>query len=158
MQRYVLRRIESSTGGAIAGTPHIEHLAPQNPDKNDNYWFQAVAKAEADAKKKAPDAKGPFYEDHISNWGNLTLLEASLNKSVQNRPWPKKLSGVGSFGGISASNYSINGHIKSMPQWTADDILRREKWIKSVSVNSSARSGSTARRLLLKCGTGSSCS
>lgn len=130
LQRYILRRIESSTGGAIAGIPHIEHLAPQNPDKDDSHWFQAVAKAETDAKKKDPDAKGPFYEDYSSNWGNLTLLEDALNKSIKNSPWPKKLAGSGKYKGISASNYNINGHIKTMPKWTAVEIGLREKWIK----------------------------
>lgn len=130
LQRYILRRIEMSTGGAIAGTPHIEHLAPQNPPDGDNYWYEAVAKTEMDAKDNAPNASGPFYEDYVTNWGNLTLLEDGLNKSIKNSPWPKKVSGVGKFEGISASNYNINGHLQKMPAWTADSILRREKWIK----------------------------
>jgi len=130
LQRYVLRRIEMSTGGAIAGTPHIEHLAPQNPDDEDDYWHKAVAKPETNATDKAPSAAGPFYEDYVANWGNLTLLEDALNKSIKNSPWPKKVAGIGKFEGISASNYNINGHIQTMPAWTADAILRREKWIK----------------------------
>lgn len=130
LQRYVLRRIESSTGGAVAGVPNIEHLAPQSPADNDNYWLDAVAKFETDARKEDPNVNGPFYEDFMSNWGNLTLLEDGLNKSIKNLRWPKKLSGVGKYKGISASNYNINSHIVTMLDWTADDILRRERWIK----------------------------
>jgi hypothetical protein len=130
LQRYILRRIESSTGGAISGVPHIEHLAPQSPDKDDDHWFEAVANTEAAAKEDEPDAKGPFYEDYVTNWGNLTLLEDELNKSIKNSPWPQKIAGVGKFKGISASNYNINSQIKAMPKWTAVEIGLREKWIK----------------------------
>jgi hypothetical protein len=125
LQRYILRRIEASTGGAIAGSPHIEHLAPQGPAKGDDYWYTAVApKENAD-----PDSEIPVYEDYVTNWGNLTLLEAPLNKSIKNAQWPKKIAGTVTYKGISASNYNMNNHIKTMKSWTADDILRRERWL-----------------------------
>jgi uncharacterized protein with ParB-like and HNH nuclease domain len=124
LQRYILRRLEASTGGAIAGAPHIEHLAPQNPAKGDDYWFDVVA------EREKPDANGFDYEDYVSNWGNLTLLEDALNTSIKNSQWTKKVAGVGKYKGISASNYNINEKIISMTEWTAADILRREKWIK----------------------------
>jgi hypothetical protein len=123
LQRYVLRRIEASTGGAIAGVPNIEHLAPQNPPAGDLHWYAAVA------QKDTPDANGLYYDDYVSNWGNLTLLEDKLNKSIQNSPWPQKLNGNGNYAGISASNYNINGYIKTLPGWTAIEILKREQWI-----------------------------
>lgn len=125
LQRYILRKIEASTGGAIAGAPHIEHLAPQGPAKDDDYWYTAVApKENAD-----PDSETPVYEDYVTNWGNLTLLEAPLNKSIKNAQWPKKITGTATYKGISASNYNMNNQIKTMKSWTADDILRREKWL-----------------------------
>lgn len=124
LERYILRRIESSTGGAIAGVPHIEHLAPQKPAKTDTHWFTAVAKPDV------PDTKGFDYDDYKTNWGNLTLLEDSLNKSIKNSPWPTKVKGTGRYEGISASNYNINSHIKTLKKWSGPDILRREKWIK----------------------------
>ena len=124
LQRYVLRRIEASTGGAIAGVPHIEHLAPQSPAKGDNYWFDSVA------QREMADGNGFDYEDYVSNWGNLTLLEDALNKSIQNSQWSKKVAGVGKYKGISASNYNINSNIVTKTEWTASDILKREKWIK----------------------------
>ena len=124
LERYILRRIESSTGGAIAGVPHIEHLAPQKPAKTDTHWFTAVAKPDKE------DTKGFDYDDYKINWGNLTLLEDSLNKSIKNSPWPTKIKGTGRYKGISASNYNLNTHIKTMKKWGAADILRREKWVK----------------------------
>lgn len=123
LQRYVLRRIESSTGGAIAGVTNIEHLAPQNPPANDPQWVNAVA------SKDTPDQNDFVYDDYVTNWGNLTLLEEKLNKSIQNSAWPTKIAGTQNYKGISASNYNINTHIKTMPAWTSADILKREIWI-----------------------------
>jgi hypothetical protein len=125
LQRYVLRRIEASTGGAIAGIPNIEHLAPQNPPAADPYWYSVVA------GKDQPDADGCFYDEYVANWGNLTLLEDKLNKSIQNSQWPQKLSGIGNYAGISASNYNLNTQIKASPNWTTIEILKREEWLKS---------------------------
>jgi hypothetical protein len=125
LQRYILRRIESSTGGAIAGAPHIEHLAPQGPARGDDYWYSAVAPKE----NSDPDSENPTYEEYVTNWGNLTLLEAPLNKSIKNKDWRTKVKGTGKYKGISASNYNINDHLKTMNRWTADDILRREKYL-----------------------------
>lgn len=127
LQRYILRRIEVSTGGDIVTTPHVEHLAPQNPAEGDDYWYEAVAKAEKEENENEDVA---VYQDFVSNWGNLTLLEGALNASIKNSQWPKKIAGGENYKGISASNYNINKAIVSKAEWTATDILQREKWIK----------------------------
>ena len=126
LQRYILRRIEVSTGGDIT-SPHVEHLAPQNPAEGDDYWYEAVAKAERGDNE---DEEVLLYQDYVSNWGNLTLLEGALNASIKNSQWPKKIAGGEKYKGISASNYNINKAIVSKAKWTATDILQREKWIK----------------------------
>lgn len=125
--RYVLRRLEVATGGAIAAKPTIEHLAPQNPGTaNGPHWYSAVA------SKDTPDAEGFVYSDYVNMWGNLTLLEDKLNSSIQNAPWEKKLQGdlASHFKGISASNYNLNSPIEMCSTWTLNHILDRTNWIK----------------------------
>ena len=124
LQRYVLRRIEASGGGAIAGTPHIEHLAPKNPAANNPHWINAIA------KKESLDPNELVYDDYVSNWGNLTLLEHKINISISNLPWPEKLAGNDRYKGINASNYGLNTYIKTLPAWRKVEILKREVWIK----------------------------
>lgn len=123
LQRYLLLRLEESTGGAIAGNAEIEHLAPRNPAGNRVHWHAAVAD---DSK---PDAYGEIYDDYVQNWGNLTLLEDRLNRSISNSIWPSKVAGNANYRGITASNYNLNQIIKSKAMWTAADIRSREKWL-----------------------------
>ena len=72
-----------------------------------------------------------MYDDYVDSWGNLTLLESRLNKSIKNSEWPVKLNGAGRYHGISASNYNLNKKIRLLTKWTADLIKHRENWIVS---------------------------
>jgi hypothetical protein len=129
LQRYLLTRIEQSTGGAIAGSPELEHLAPQQPGNNSAHWHAAVG------DPINADAAGNVYEDYVYNWGNLTLLEKPLNRAIKNSPWPQKLSGLPPRNwGISNSNYNLNQRIKTEAAWTKAEIINREAWLKSVSL------------------------
>lgn len=123
LQRYVLRRIEASGGGAIAGTPHIEHLAPKNPAANNPHWINAIAKKRALIQTN-------LYTTIMSPIGNLTLLEHKINISISNLTWPEKLAGNDRYKGINASNYGLNTYIKTLPAWRKVEILKREVWIK----------------------------
>jgi hypothetical protein len=129
LQRYILRRIESLSGGAVAGTPTIEHLAPQNPPDNNPHWTDAVA------QRGTPNEEGLDYDDYVRSWGNLTLLENKLNSSIQNSPWPIKLTGDPSsqYEGINASNYNLNTPIKTSPTWTKTQIISRADWLRSTT-------------------------
>lgn len=129
LQRYLLLRIEESTGGAIAGTAEIEHLAPRNPGAHSAHWHSAVA------DDVTPDSFGFTYDDYVQNWGNLTLLEDRLNRSISNSTWPTKRTGTGAMKGISASNYNLNQVIKSKASWTAGDIRAREQWLIDCAIN-----------------------
>ena len=128
LQRYLLMRIEQSRGGAIAGTAELEHLAPKQPGLHATHWHGAVA------DPITQDASGRVYEDYVYNWGNLTLLELALNRTIKNSEWPTKLTGAGPRRwGINDSNYNLNQEIKTRLAWTAAEIVSREAWMKSVA-------------------------
>lgn len=129
LQKYLLIRIEKSRGGDISETAEIEHLAPQQPGSNGNHWYPAVASPDV------PDAAGNVYEDYVYNWGNLTLLERSLNRAIKNSEWPIKLTGTGPRRwGINDSNYNLNQTIKTRTAWTVAEIVSREAWMKEIAV------------------------
>ena len=135
LQRYILRRIEKSTGGAIAGQPTIEHLAPRTPGNHGDHWYSAVA------SKDTPDKFERTYDDYVGCWGNLTLLEHSLNSSIQNAPWHIKVPGdpESQYQGLTASNYNLNSKIIESQAWTIQHILSRSEWLKETTLELTGR-------------------
>jgi hypothetical protein len=136
LQKYVLRRIEESTGGLTLkwnDKISLEHLAPQSP--NGAYWHLHVA------NKSEKDPSGHIYADYMRMWGNLTLLESKLNSSISNSEWKVKLSG-GPKGlkGISASTMNLNKAFTALPEWTAGLISQRTNWLKTTSISLSSES------------------
>ena len=129
LMRYVLFRIEESQGGGLLATTDLEHLAPQRPGANRDYWTTNVA---SDQK---PDQYDRTYDDYVDSWGNVTLLESRLNQSIKNSVWETKISGSGSLKGLTASNYRLNEAIKEAPSWTADHIKNREAWIRATAIS-----------------------
>lgn len=128
LRKYLLMRIEACWGGNIPPTADLEHLAPQKPAANSAYWYAAVA---ADT---TPDSRNLTYDDYVESWGNITLLESRLNKSIRNSDWKGKLSGTGQTLGISASNFGLNQELKGLADWTADQILHSEQWLKDCAL------------------------
>jgi hypothetical protein len=127
LQKYVLRRIEESTGGkTLKWTEPIslEHLAPQNPTASSAHWSTYVAEREP-----SDDELG--YDQFVRMWGNLTLLESQLNSSISNSEWPAKVAGDDSkkYKGLSASTMNLNQKIRNCENWTRDLILQRTNWI-----------------------------
>jgi hypothetical protein len=126
--KYVLFRIEESQGGGLLATTDLEHLAPQRPGANRDYWTSHVA------SDQEPDEFDRTYDDYVDSWGNVTLLESRLNQSIKNAVWETKISGSGNLKGLTASNYRLNEAIKDVPEWTATHIRNREAWIKRAAV------------------------
>ena len=127
LQKYILRRIEESTGGHVLtwNSPiTLEHLAPQNPGVNASHWNAAVQPSTDDELT---------YDDYCGNWGNLTLLEKTLNSSIQNAIWPVKVSGIPAshYDGLTVSTMNVNQQIKQCSRWTLDHINHRSDWIHS---------------------------
>jgi hypothetical protein len=129
LRRYLLYRIATSGGGYVPLSANLEHLAPVQPGRNSDYWYKYVA------DKNVADEFNSTYEDYVNSWGNMTLLEEVINKSVKNSEWSVKVSGIGKTKGISASTNSLNQEIKSLPFWTASHIRSREGWLKSCATS-----------------------
>lgn len=124
LQRYLLRRIEER----YSGTPtnwnehlSLEHLCPQNPrGPFADYW-----------KERIPLNEDESYGEIIGLIGNLTLLERSLNSSIQDSDWRTKLEGspAQQYDGISGSTFNLNKPLLEIEDWNKDLILDRSRWI-----------------------------
>lgn len=134
LQLYVLGSLEEARAGqggvwAVQGL-HIEHLAPQRP-ASDADWYSHVAKVK-------PGVGLPSYSDYVSKWGNLTLLEFEINTSIGNSSWSKKLQGVTvsdtnendeNFRGLKNSLISVTTDLTGFNSWTAQLIDQRTSWV-----------------------------
>lgn len=139
LQFYVLRKVNKF----LAQTElvwdkqqlNIEHLAPQKPAKDSN-WFENIA----------PEESGnddvPNYADFVGRWGNLTLLEFEINKSVQNGIWnPVKLYGKEDKPGLKKSQVKMTKDVcKLSESWTSELISSRSVWMAIACVEFSSKS------------------
>jgi len=127
LQKYVLKRLEQRFSGSIPDKATLEHLAPQNPPDGDSYWHSIVELPE----KVDEDGSRVIYDQYVTMWGNLTLLSAGLNSSIQNSSWPRKRDGDPGmkYEGISSSNFAINKKLKTLEIWNQAMILNRNEWI-----------------------------
>ena len=134
LQVYVLGRLEEGRSGHgniwMSQAHHVEHLAPQRPSGDSN-WFNQIAKAK-------PAAGQTSYAEYAGKWGNLTLLEFEINTSIGNASWDKKLHGIAasnpdedenSHKGLSNSHINITKDLTSFDDWTAEHVDQRTSWI-----------------------------
>ena len=126
--RYVLYRLEqlSSPEPFSSKSVTLEHLAPAKPPKTST-WFQFVAPLEAQEGETT-------YAELVEQWGNCTLLPFSLNSSLSNSEWPKKLEGKDGKG-LSKSRLNINQSICEIQQWTRQHIEHRTAWLSNMALS-----------------------
>ena len=120
LQRYLLYRIERTYGVDPSSSLQLEHLAPQNPSDNSN-WYEVVA-------PEVPDDDSPDYESYCKSFGNVTLLERRLNPSIGNAEWEIKVGRDGKPG-LSASQQNITHELINEKKWTKKHIENRGKWM-----------------------------
>lgn len=108
--KYILCKLESDADGKARdfetdpGT--IEHILPENPSEE---WESSFPR--------------PRWEDWVYRLGNLTLLEASFNRDLNNMPYSTKVSVY------ATSAYQLNQQIAvDAPEaWTPNQIENRQK-------------------------------
>jgi uncharacterized protein with ParB-like and HNH nuclease domain len=124
---YVLKRINFALTGTELIWPqekiNVEHMAPKNPKDGTN-WLDVVA------PYTPTDPNEDSYSDFVAKWGNLTLLEFEINKSIKNESWPVKVAGINEkTKGLGHSQIKLTKDCVTKDQWTADCINQRTKWI-----------------------------
>jgi len=118
LARYVLAVLTDDIDDFVVATPTLEHLAPQSPSTDSNW--NAVVPSDPD-----------IYEVQIHWWGNLTWLEESLNKKIQNKEWHLKLVGNPSnnIDGLQKSNFLMTKRVCKKNAWTSTEIESRGNWM-----------------------------
>ena len=126
LQFYVLQKLNYGVTGAELvwsnSQLHIEHLAPQRPLVASNWWDVVAPKQSADPNEKV-------YDDFMTQWGNLTLLEYEINTSIGNAEWDVKLVGSNGDFGLNNSSVSITQDILRISQWDRAHINARTAWV-----------------------------
>jgi hypothetical protein len=104
--RYVLQQLERDASGRPTDADDIvtiEHILPQNPSE---VWDDRFPPGESDG--------------FVWRLGNLTLLEASINRDLERASFEEKLRGYG------RSRYEITRGIKA-EEWNPDALFARQK-------------------------------
>ena len=68
------------------------------------------------------------YTELVQRWGNLTLLPMPVNTSLQNLEWSYKVAGYG----LTAIDLTTD--LAALPDWTADDVALRARWLGALAV------------------------
>lgn len=119
LARYALTVITDDIAGGWNASATLEHLAPQKPDKNDNYWIKQF------------EGNKELYETALHWWGNLTLLEGPLNSSIRNADWAKKKSGsrLKNLDGLKKSGFLVTKKLLDFPDWNIELVRARGDWM-----------------------------
>ncbi len=114
----------------IAPTVDIEHILPQNPTTQVRDAF--------DKKEQ--------YEEYVEKLGNLTLLEKTINTSVSNEAYDKKLPGYRQSAFLLTKslvekpqvgvNTSLNRAVRDLQafnEWNSQSIVSRQKMLAALA-------------------------
>jgi len=87
----------------------VEHVLPEKPNLWGDPWYR---------ENNATELHGEYYQ----KIGNLTLLDATINSSISNKPWSDKKT---SF--IDVKNPEMTKQIGRNANWNTDEINARTK-------------------------------
>ena len=118
LAKYILARLEHDAAGRPCdpdtdpGT--VEHILPENPSET---WAEMY-----------PPEK---WENSVSRLGNLTLIEAPVNKEVGNKAYPDKQAAY------ARSIYALTRRIAEMApeEWTPEFVDARQKQLAARAVH-----------------------
>lgn len=103
---------EGARHGKLDNSYHLEHIAPQTPT---DHWMEEVF--EGDSKRFSE------YKDTVSQLGNITLLEPTLNIRAKQDPFTAKVELY------KRSKMFITSDLKNLDVWADLDIFDRNKWL-----------------------------
>lgn len=121
-RRLVLAALERKLIPSMAGIPglaiglHVEHLMPQGWGPEEWPLPSGIDPEQAEEDRSQA----------LATLGNLTLLNAPLNRSVSNRAWTVKRKKI-----EKSDNLFLNRRLlqESGDQWTEVDIEQRGRWM-----------------------------
>lgn len=115
----------------IAQTVEVEHILPQTPNQEVTDTFDRVDQ----------------YEEYVEQMGNLTLLEKTINTSVSNDLYTKKLPGYRQSSylltkslaekpqvGVNTQLNRAVEHLISFGEWNSEAIKRRQMMLARLAV------------------------
>lgn len=110
--RYILWKLETKASGAdiIEDSFSIEHILPENPDNSYDRNFTEKQR-----------------DEMVYRLGNMTPLEAGLNREVGNQPYVRKQEKY------QESKYSLTQKIQG-EEWTPDAIANRQQSLARLAV------------------------
>ena len=114
LERKLIPSMAGNQG--LAPGLHVEHLMPQGwgPDE----WPLPSG--------IDPDLAEEDRSQALATLGNLTLLNAPLNRSVSNRAWTVKRKKIEKSDNLFLNRRRLQG---SGDEWTEEDIEQRGRWM-----------------------------
>lgn len=108
--RALLIEIETQLAGTEKTTAsplkvNVEHIFPQSPDED---WIDVFAANGAE-------------DVYAARLGNMTLLDAKLNKQASNKPFDSKRSEF-----YVKSDFSVTKQVAKNTNWTAESVEKRQ--------------------------------
>ena len=116
---HLIRR-EAATAG-LSSEAQIEHLMPQGWTADQ--WPLPKGSEQFVAEQRRNQL--------IETLGNLTLLNARLNKTVSNASWDTKRKAIHKSDNLFLNRLLVEG---SPDRWTEEDIERRGRWMYSLII------------------------
>ena len=126
-RRLVLTALERNLIPSLAGNPglpaslHVEHLMPQGWGPEEWPLPSGIDTEQAEEDRRQA----------LATLGNLTLLNAPLNRSISNRAWTVKREKI-----EKSDNLFLNRRLlqEAGDQWTEEDIEQRGRWMGDIVV------------------------
>lgn len=103
---------EGARHGRLDNNFHLEHIAPQTPTDE---WVETVFDGDS--------SRYGDYKDVVSQLGNITLLEPTLNIRAKQDPFSEKVKHY------KKSKMFITSDLKNLDEWSDLDIFDRNNWL-----------------------------
>ncbi len=114
INRYLSKKSKSDAYTILSNTPTIEHILPQNGEKN---W-----------KEELGEEYDRIIDQYLDTLGNLTIVTAAYNANLSNRSFAEKKPKLASQGLLLNSNYFCC----DIPKWDEIAIKNRAEYLTEI--------------------------